>query len=272
MDTPSVDAIKKQTSGLLAAWWRDLRIATAFFTRLPLPTAGVRFGVDEDGAGSLASASRAFPLVGAGVGLVAAAGFAAASWLGLPSLVSALAALGISALITGGLHEDGLADTADGFGGAADRVEKLRLMRDSRTGTYGVLALIFSVALRAALLAAAPAAAFGALIAAGALSRAVLPGIMAWVGPARADGLGAAAGRPDKLSVGIGAGIAAAVAVAAVGWAAGIAACLLAAAAAVGVAAMARAHVGGFTGDVLGATQQVAEGAVLLAVAVAVSS
>ncbi len=265
MDAPSVDDIKRRLPGLLARGGRDLRVAAAFLTRLPLPVAGTHFAGD-DGEATLAQAAGAFPIIGAGIGLAAGAGFAAAYALGLTPLVSALIALALATVLTGGLHEDGLADTADGLGGGAGRDDKLRIMRDSRTGAYGVLALVFSVGVRAALLAAAPGAAFGALIAAGAVSRAVLPAVMAGIEPARADGLGAGAGRPGRTEVALALALAAAIALVAAGPAAGLTACLLAAAAAAAVAALAQAQVGGFTGDVLGAVQQGAEVAVLLAV------
>src|SRR5918994_1725534 len=84
---------------------------------------------------------------------------------GLPPFVAATIAIGFLALATGGLHEDGLADTADGFGGGRTRDEKLAIMRDSRIGTYGVLALVFSVLIRAMALASifSPDYAAGAL-------------------------------------------------------------------------------------------------------------
>src|SRR5579864_5025125 len=124
-------------------WPDDLLIAAAFLTRMPIPTPAVL-------PGRLAQASWAFPLVGVGVGLLGGLAYAFAAWLGLPTLAAALIAVAGTAALTGALHEDGLADTADGFGGGATPEAKLTIMRDSRNGAYGVLALIFSVALRAA--------------------------------------------------------------------------------------------------------------------------
>src|SRR5581483_9952762 len=126
----------------------------------------------------------------------AAAGHAALG-LGLPAAAAAVLALGTAALVTGALHEDGLADTADGFGGGRDRAAKLAIMRDSRIGTFGVLAVVVVFALKLAALAALPSHAItGALVAAHAASRAVLPWIMGWQPPARADGLAVAVGAP----------------------------------------------------------------------------
>src|SRR5258708_37249852 len=130
-----------------ARWWDEFRLAAGFLTRWPLgPQAA-------PGEISLAQTGWAFPLVGVVAGLLAGLTYTLAVWLDIPPLPAALAALGVTILITGALHEDGLADTADASGGA-DREAKLAIMRDSRIGSFGVLALIFSVGLRAAALAA----------------------------------------------------------------------------------------------------------------------
>ncbi|MBF0335337.1 MAG: adenosylcobinamide-GDP ribazoletransferase, partial [Alphaproteobacteria bacterium] len=126
----------------------DFHHAAVFLTRLPLPHL-------RDPARPLAACMWAFPLVGAVLGLTAGACFAGLASL-LPPLPAALVALALLVLATGGLHEDGLADLADGFGGGRDRDHRLEIMRDSRTGSYGALAVGFSLALRAAALAALP--------------------------------------------------------------------------------------------------------------------
>lgn len=244
----------------IAGGGRDLRIAAAFLTRLPV---GVR------GGGVLAGAAWAFPVVGAGVGGAAAAGLGLAFWLGLPPLACAMAGLAVAALLTGGLHEDGLADTFDGLGGGRTRDDRLRIMRDSRIGTYGVLAVVFSVGLRAAALSgmATPGAAALALIAAGAVSRSLVVAVMAVIAPARGDGLAVAAGRPGPAGT-IGALAIGAVLVAlAAGLGTALGALAAGAAAAAVVAGLARSRLGGHTGDVLGAVQQVAEIAVLAVLA-----
>jgi adenosylcobinamide-GDP ribazoletransferase len=246
-----------------ASWWEDFRHAALFLTRLKLPHAGA---AEEPG---LAAASWAFPLVGACVGLVAGIAFALSSRLGLPALVSALIALGAGILLTGGLHEDGLADTADGFGGGAGREAKLAIMRDSRIGSFGVLALVFSVALRAAALAAFPGTgrAVAALIAAHAVGRGVLPLVLRALAPARADGLGAAAGRPEPVVAWTAAAIAAVIAFFMLDFLPALAALAATALAAALVAGLARRQIGGYTGDVLGAIEQVSETVMILAAA-----
>jgi len=237
-------------------------LALAFLTRLPL-----RIGVTAPGA--LARAAWAFPLAGLVVGTVGAIVFALSDRLELPFLATALLTVAATALLTGALHEDGLADTADGLGGA-DRAAALAIMRDSRIGTYGVLALIASVGLRVAALAALrePHLAVGALLAAHTVSRGFLPAVMLWCDPAREDGLGAQAGRPTPAVAAAAAIIAVLVAVLTLGITRGIGAVGWAAVAATCVALLARRRLGGYTGDVLGAVQQIGEIVMLLVAAV----
>lgn len=242
-------------------WRSELHLAAVFLTRLPLPDCGLL------PPGTLARAMRFFPVVGALVGGGAGLVFWAAHAV-LPPLVAALVAVLAGVLLTGALHEDGLADTADGLGARGGREKRLEVMRDSRSGAYGVLALVFSVALRAAALAAAPSAVagLGALVAAAAWSRALIPVAMQVMPPARADGLGAGAGVPDATIAATAAGLGVVLALAGLGLAAPVAV-LAALAVAWGVVAVARRALGGFTGDVLGAVQQAAEMAVLVAAA-----
>ncbi|MFN5713624.1 MAG: adenosylcobinamide-GDP ribazoletransferase, partial [Bradyrhizobium sp.] len=131
-------------------WLDDLRIAIAFLTRLPMP--------HPDGARpeSFARAQRLFPLVGAGIGAAVGLFCLLLRSIGVPDLAAAALTLGGAALLTGALHEDGLADVADGFGGGRDVAAKLEIMRDSRLGTYGALALVVSFASKLAALAALP--------------------------------------------------------------------------------------------------------------------
>ncbi len=240
---------------------RDLHLAAAFLTRVPLPDLGVL------PAGALAAAMRAFPLVGGMVGLAAGLVFLAAHG-SLPPLVAAIVAVAAGTVLTGGLHEDGLADAADGLGARGGRERRLEVMRDSRSGAYGVLALVVAVGLKAAALAAAPTglAGLGALVAAGALSRAVIPAAMQVMPPARSDGLGAGAGVPDASMAALAAVLGLMLCAAGLAWAAPAAIVAAAAAAALMVVAARRAF-GGYTGDVLGAVQQAAETAILVAAA-----
>ncbi len=252
-------------SQIVADWWLNLRIALAFLTRLPVsppPPA------DPLAAGYLARATGLFPLAGAGIGLAAAAAFLGAHGLGLPPLACALVALALSALLTGALHEDGLADVADGLGGGRNRDDRLRIMRDSRIGGYGALAMVFSVGLRAALVAglSSPETAAAALVTCAAASRAPLAAILRWLPPARAEGLGAGAGRPGVARVAEAWIVAAVVALLVLGPVAALAVLAAAAAAAAAMAWIGHRAIGGHTGDILGASQQLAEMAALAAV------
>lgn len=233
----------------------------AFFTTLPADPRG-RVGW------KLADSAWAFPLVGAGIGAVTALAFLLAQLLGLGSLPTGLLAVLAGVAITGALHEDGLADTADGLFGGRDHEAKLAIMRDSRQGSFGVLAIVLSVLLRAAALAAIGDAIHAALalIAAHAASRAALPAVMWRLPPARGDGLGATAGVPSSGASAAAAAIGAAVVLAALGPVRGMTALCLMGLAVVTVAGFARRQIGGYTGDVLGAFQQVGEVVMLLAV------
>ena len=244
-------------------WLDDARLAAGFLSRVVPPPPG------PAGARPLASAARAFPLVGAGLGLGAGAVYAAAVGLGLAPTLAAVCALAALVLATGALHEDGLSDTADGFGGGASRDDKLAIMRDSRIGSYGVIAVTFSLIARIAALAALadPALAVAALAAAGAASRAALPAVMLALPPARRDGLGADAGRPGRRDVALGGALALIVALVALDAGPAVAALAVGALAALAMALLARRQIGGHTGDVLGAVQQTAEVAMLFTIA-----
>ncbi|MDA0676280.1 MAG: adenosylcobinamide-GDP ribazoletransferase [Proteobacteria bacterium] len=247
-----------------AGWWRDFLVAAMFLTRLPLPSAHA----DADAPPSLGAAARAFPLAGLLIGALGALALMIASKFGWHPVVAVLIALGAIALITGALHEDGLADVADGFGGGRDRTDKLAIMRDSRIGSFGVLALVFAVGLKAAALAGlpGPGVAWAAMAAAAAMSRAVMAPCMAWMHPARTDGLGHGAGRPDALVAAQALGLGAAASVVLLGWGVGLAAVGAAVLAALAVGRVAARRFGGYTGDVLGAAQQAAEVSVLIVV------
>jgi adenosylcobinamide-GDP ribazoletransferase len=180
-------------------------------------------------------------------------------------------ALAATLVATGCLHEDGLADTADGFGGGASRERKLEIMRDSRFGSYGACALILSLLLRGSALAslAEPALAAGALIAANASARATMPVLMWLVPHTRADGLSADAGRPPAASVTAAVVLGALALGLGLNLGAAIVAALLLVAVVACAAWLSREQIGGQTGDVLGALEQVSEITVLLAAAAA---
>lgn len=245
----------------------DVRLAIAFLTRLPVGS--------FQHPRSLAEAAWAFPLVGVLVGGFGVAALYGAGLAGLPSPVAALLAVAAMALVTGALHEDGLADVADGFGGGAVKTRKLEIMRDSRIGSYGVLGLVFVVGLKVAALAALGdvALAAAAVLTAAAVSRGLLPALMAALPMARDDGLAHGAGRPSRFNAGVALAVGAGVAIFMMSPHLVAAVFMLAAAAlaALAVGMLAQRQIGGQTGDVLGAAQQVAETAILLT-AVAVLS
>lgn len=248
-------------ASFLRAWIADLHLATVFLTRLPLPPLGAL------GEGALARSMRAFPLAGALVGFCAGLVYWAASALLTPALAG-LAAVAASVWLTGAMHEDGLADVADGLGGGRDRAHKLEIMHDSRVGSYAVAALIFSIALRSQSVAALAdgGKALAALVAAAAVSRAALPVMMAaWV-PARRDGLAVSTGRPGGGVAATAAGLGLLLLLVCLGLKAALAALATALCLAAVVWVLARRGIGGYTGDVLGATQQAMELGVLLAV------
>ncbi len=133
----------------------DLRAGLAFCTRLP---------VTAPADARLADAAWTFPIAGAVVGLIGGVVLYVALALNLPPFVTATLAVAATALATGCLHEDGLADTADGFGGGHERARVLEILRDSRIGTYGVIALIVSFLLRVGALSSLAAAGAGPAI------------------------------------------------------------------------------------------------------------
>ncbi|MGE5269033.1 MAG: adenosylcobinamide-GDP ribazoletransferase [Thiohalocapsa sp.] len=240
----------------------DFMLATAVLTRLPI-------GAAPAADGDVAAAGWAFPLVGVGVGAIAAIAFFLAEAAGLPELPAGLLAVLAAIGVTGALHEDGLADTVDGFGGGRSREAKLAIMRDSRHGTFGILALVLGVGLRAGALAAIgdPIHASLALVAAHTLSRGALPALMRLLPRARTDGLGAAAGMPRTPVAAVAAVLGLAIAIAMLGPGRGAAAILLSAVALAAAALLAYRQIGGYTGDVLGFFQQIGEIVMLLAAA-----
>lgn len=241
----------------------DVAACIGFYTRLPV-SAG------SEGERPFASAQWAAPVAGAVVGLVVGV----LAWLaiaaGMPASVAAVLALGAGVALTGALHEDGLADVADGFGGGRTRERKLEIMRDSRLGSYGALALGLSLLARWAALAAlatAPAMTMIlAVVAAHAASRATIPALMARVPPARTDGLSAGIGRADAQVALSALAIGFVLAALSGFWFAVMAAIVLACLFAL-IEKLALSQIGGQTGDVLGALQQAGEIAVLVVAA-----
>jgi len=244
----------------------DIRIAVSLSTILPLGRAAP---LDD---GEVARASWALPVAGLLVGLVGAVAYAIAHRLGLPPEPAAMLALMMTILVTGAIHEDGLADSADGLGGGDTRERKLDIMRDSRIGTFGACALIVSIMLRwSALQAIAdPSSVAAAFLIAHIAARAVMPAFMWLVPPARTDGLSAGAGQPNPQSAMIAAGLG--IVCLAIGFGPGkaVIALILLSMAGLLWAFVATRQVGGQTGDILGALEQTSEIMILLMAAASV--
>ncbi len=253
---------------MLKAWCADFLASLAFLTRLPLP-------VDLPHV-PLAQAMRAFPIAGGMIGLATGALMAGLSGLGLPSLAAAGLTLAGIALLTGALHEDGLADVADGFGGGRDRAHKLDIMRDSRIGTYGVIAAVLILLVRAACLADITISAWWlpicVMAAAGALSRALAVWLLASTDAARSDGVSSGVGRPasDALipALLIGVILAAVLSYCAAGFLGALVIVLAGGAMSVIIRALAVQQIGGHTGDVCGALIIMTETAMLAAASI----
>jgi adenosylcobinamide-GDP ribazoletransferase len=248
----------------------DLARSLAFLSRLPVPS---RFFTGHDG--SVSRACRAFPAAG----FLVALGPALLLWLTAApqtGLLSALLALGFMAVLTGGLHEDGLADSTDGLLGGRDKERALAIMKDSRTGAYGVIALILSFGIRATALAALAAIAGAALaalalLAAAALSRALMIWHWSQLPPARENGTAVAVGHPLPnactlaLVIGVGANLPLLLAgLSPISLLLALAACALAV---FRFTHFVRGAIGGHTGDTIGASQQITETTLLAALA-----
>lgn len=244
----------------------DFLACMRFYSRLPVPV--LAFEPAPYAMLDFARSIRVLPLAGATIGAVGGLVLMGADALGLPPLPSAAFALAALLLTTGAFHEDGLADSADGLGGGASVARKLEIMKDSRIGTFGGAALVASLLLRASLLAAlietfgAPRTAL-VVIAANAASRvaALTPHYL--LPPARTDGAAWAAARPLPSTLLIAGALATAVALAPalaglppLRLAFGLAAMM---AGALAMTEIARRQIGGQTGDIAGASQQIAE-------------
>lgn len=257
--------------------WGGLTLkALRFFSRLPIPV--LAFERDPHGRPDFTVLPRVLPVAGALIALPAAFVFLAASALGLSPIVAAALSLVASLIATGAMHEDGLADMADGFGGGKDKNDRLRIMSDSRSGAFGIAALGTMLILRVVALGDVGEAhgAFGAaaaLIAAGALSRlaAVIP--MHLLAPAKDTGRAADVGQPTLESMAYGALVALLIAAfilafAGFGGRAISEAVILSLASAFPIVFLSKRMIEGQTGDVAGAAQQVAEAMVLIALLV----
>ena len=238
----------------------DTLTALAFFSRLPVATPAT-FDLRQAAAG--------WPSAGLLIAIAPALVLLLLRAAGFPAVVAVILALALYAALTRGMHEDGLADTFDALGGGRTPETRLAIMRDSRLGTFGALALLFALLLKTAALTQISFVAWhGALglVAAAIVSRALALWHWQATFPARRDGMAWAAGRPDGIAfaIGLGAAAIAALCLLAVFGMGALIGILLAAVGVGFLNSLATKALGGHTGDTIGAAQQIAE-ALLLA-------
>jgi len=252
---------------------RHFLLALQFFTRIPV-TGRLAQWVGYSPAMLRASAAH-FPAVGWVVGAIGALALAAALALWTP-LIAAVLCTVVTVLVTGAFHEDGLSDVADGLGGASTRERALEIMKDSRIGAFGAIAVVLALGLKFALLAAL--AGQGAFVACAALLAAHVLSRLAPLAVMRASPyVGGEGGKSKPMADAVsGTAVfvavlwslpAAALLVIAGGVVNGVAAVVAGALVALFMVRLLRRRLGGFTGDGLGATQQLSELAIYLALA-----
>lgn len=241
----------------------DLPAALGLLTRLPIVVDGAR-AMDRG-----AASAWAYPLVGVCIGVILAVATALLLAIGIPAGIVAGLVLAGSVVMTGAMHEDGLADSADGLWGGWDKARRLEIMKDSHIGVYGVCAIALSLLIRwlALVVIVSVGAYWVAFIAAGAVSRASMVFVMAALPNARDGGLSRNVGRPGSATVWLALAIAVGFALlCGYPWIT-----LIAVLSTLGCGLIAQAKIGGQTGDILGATQQVTEIAVLIAIVVMIT-
>ncbi|ATN34711.1 adenosylcobinamide-GDP ribazoletransferase [Rhizobium sp. ACO-34A] len=258
---------------ILSDYLTDTARSIAFLSRLPVPS---RFFEGHDGA--LSRTVCAFPLAGVLIALPPALTLAAALALHATPLLAAFLSIAVLLVVTGALHEDGLSDAADGLGGGRDREHALAIMKDSRIGSYGAVTIVVAIGMRAAALAqiasaVTPVAAAACLLGAAAASRALMVWHWSALPPARAGGVAASAGKPEpaarQVALMSGLLISLALLLPASSLFATIIALLAGILLTAGFTAHVRRKLGGHTGDTIGASQQIAEIAILVALAMA---
>ena len=254
----------------------DLAGCLRFYSRLPVPP--LPGEGDPHAVPDFRTLPRMLPLAGVLLGLPGAGVLLAAWGLGLGRFLAAGLAVTAGVLVTGALHEDGLADVADGFGGGTTPARRLEIMRDSRIGAYGGVALMLSLALRigalATLLDRIELLAAPALLLAAALSRSAALAPLALLPPARPDGAGAAVGRPSRQTLATAGALTLLVAMGGLALGLPLRGLVLmlglGLGASLAVTALTRRMIGGQSGDVVGAAQQAAEIAALVGLLAAV--
>ncbi len=249
----------------LRPWIDDTAGGLRFFTRLPVPR--LTTSDNPDAIPDFTRAARVLPIIGVFAAMPMAAGLLMLSFTELPPFLIATVAVALSMVATGAFHEDGLADVADGFGGGQTVDRKLEIMRDSRIGTYGAGALFVGLSVRVGALAALIAnegggIAAGIVLIAGGLSRTFICWVWHFLASVRRDGKSTTAGQPSRNALLTASAISVVLIAAcllAAGVSATVSALLLSVVATAGFGMLAKQQIGGQTGDVLGATQQIAE-------------
>jgi adenosylcobinamide-GDP ribazoletransferase len=241
----------------------DLIAAFMLLTRLPVGRLG-------SGASDLARCIWAFPAVGLAIGLIGGLAYWPLHELGVPGWLAASWAFVAVLIVTGAVHEDGLADTADGFGGGKTRESKLEIMRDSRIGSYGAAALGLSLLIRIGALAALdrPHLVLTALVVAAMAGRGGMIVPLLILSPARADGMAAGMGAIPRSSAALGLGLVGLALLFLLPIGGAFAVAIASVAAAFALTQLARVQIGGHTGDVLGAAEVIVECVTLTVLAV----
>ncbi|MBB5722729.1 adenosylcobinamide-GDP ribazoletransferase [Loktanella ponticola] len=246
--------------------WHDIPAAAGLLTRVPVQ-------VNTDLAtqrGPLAA--WAYPLVGLKIALAQMLVGLVMMWFGITPQITAGLMLATSVILTGAMHEDGLADSADGLWGGWDKAKRLAIMKDSHTGAYGVLAIVLSMIIRWAAITAILQTGhwIAAIIATAMLSRAAMVALMTGLPNARDAGLSQSVGRPKPITAWLAIGTATLGSAIAVGLTAS--SLLIVAAVTTSLwAGVAHRKIGGQTGDILGASQQLTEIALLITLSAVLS-
>jgi adenosylcobinamide-GDP ribazoletransferase len=241
--------------------WYALRLCLGYLTRIPV------FAVEYSGHSSIANASWAFPIIGIVVALAGALVLWLSDAFNLGGQLSALLALAIITALTGALHETGLAKTADGLGLRGDRDAHLTALHNPQLGVFGIIALIVAYGARwtalGDLISISLSHGVTGLIAAAAISRGILPGVMHAV-PSAGTEEGSFAARPGARPAGIALAISAVIAFFAFGFGGAILVAIVAGLVAFALTLVAKRQIGGQNDAVLGAIQQATEVAILI--------
>ncbi len=255
---------KDDTRPLIEA--KDINRAIGLLTRLPVPVDG------EAAKHRGARAAWAYPIAGMVVAIFAGIVGQICIWIWLPSQVTAVLVLLTLIVPTGALHEDGLADSADGLWGGWSAERRLEIMKDSNIGSYGVVALVLSLMLRGAALSAliAVGALWPAILIGAVLGRVSMVALMHVLPNARDHGLSHSVGRPSLATLGVALAISALVAVV-LAPAAFVWLVVFSGLVAAGCGMLAKIKIGGQTGDILGATGQIVEITALIVLVFAAS-